>query len=225
MIHLSDIVMTYGDRPVLDIPALTLEEGRRYAVMGANGSGKSTLLRILAGTLAPTGGAVYMAAETALDRGYMPQHPYIFSFSVLKNVTMALERNTEAKDAALEALKAVGMDAFLTARGKSLSGGEAQRVAIARLIARPRKLLILDEPTSSTDIAGNDLVEAALRTYCAKSGCTLLFSTHAPAQAMRLSDRVIMLHEGRVVENGPTEEVLSKPASPQGEDFLRHWKI
>ena len=162
MINLLNLKIKYGSRIILDIPKLTLNDGERYAVIGANGSGKTTLLRMIPGLLIPSSGNISIPYELNNQRGYMPQQPYIFGFSVLKNVTMALERNDHSEGVAIEALKAVGMESFIRAKGKSLSGGEAQRVSFARIIALPRKLLILDEPTSSTDIAGNDLIEAAL---------------------------------------------------------------
>lgn len=225
MITLADIKMVYGSRTVLDIPALSFKAGRLYAVIGANGSGKSTLLKIIAGTLQPSTGSVTIPEALGDNRGYMPQQPYMFSFSVGKNVTISVPGKNNAESAALKALKAVGMEKFAHAKGRSLSGGEAQRVAIARMIAMPRGLLILDEPTSSTDIAGNDLVENALREYCRNHGCTMIFSTHSPAQAMRLSDQLLMLHEGRIIEAGPTEHIINTPTSTQGADFLKHWKI
>lgn len=224
MVDLTDVKVTYGGRRVLDIPALTFERGIRYAVIGANGSGKTTLLRIIAGTLRPSSGTVLISADLSANRGYMPQKPYIFSFSVLKNVTLALGRDMPDK-AAVEALRAVGMESFLAAGGRGLSGGEAQRVALARILALPRPLVILDEPTSATDIAGTDLVEEALLKYAKQTGCLLIFATHSPAQAMRLADRVLMLDGGQIVENGPAEEVLHRPKSPQGAAFLRHWEL
>jgi tungstate transport system ATP-binding protein len=223
MIKLSDIKMRYGGRLVLDVPELTLDIGTRYAIIGANGSGKSTLLRIIAGTLQPSGGSVTMPDAVLKSRGYMPQQPYIFGFSVKRNVAMAFEHTAQAEEAAVLALKAVGMESFQKAKGQSLSGGEAQRVAIARIIAISRKLLILDEPTSSTDIAGNDLVESALMDYCANTGCTMIFSTHSPAQAMRMATRVLMLEGGRIVEDGLAADVLHRPQSAQGISFLKHW--
>ena len=93
------------------------------------------------------------------------------------------------------------------------------------MIAAPRKLLILDEPTSATDIAGNDLVESALIKYARATGCILIIATHSPAQAMRLSDTVIMLDDGRIVENGPSAEILREPKSEEGRLFLQHWKL
>jgi ABC-type nitrate/sulfonate/bicarbonate transport system ATPase subunit len=134
-----------------------------------------------------------MAAD---GMGYMPQNPYAFSFSVLRNVEMALDGEAEREAAAREALRRVGMDALAQASGSKLSGGEAQRMAFARMIAKPRQLLLLDEPTSSTDIKGTDLIEATLLSYLQANACTLIFSTHSPAQALRLAEEVIFWIRG-----------------------------
>lgn len=106
--------------------------------------------------------------------GYLPQRPYGFQRSVLKNVTMALSSShPRPEEAALAALGRVGMENMARENGSRLSGGETQRMAFARMIVRSRKLLLLDEPTSATDIAGNDLVEAALLEYQRETGCTV----------------------------------------------------
>jgi len=157
--------------------------------------------------------------------GYMPQNPYAFSLSVLRNVEMALDGEAEREVAAREALRRVGMDGLAHASGSKLSGGEAQRMAFARMIAKPRRLLLLDEPTSSTDIKGTDLIEATLLDYLQANGCTLIFSTHSPAQALRLAEEVIFLDQGRIVEQGPAESVLENPQNERTQLFLAHWRI
>lgn len=225
MIELYNIKVAYGGRTIIDIPELQFESGKRYAIIGTNGSGKSTLLKIIAGTIQPDCGNIQIPSEIQKLRGYMPQHPYIFGFSVLRNVTMALQNKETANFDAVSALKVVGMESFVKESGSSLSGGEAQRMAVARMIAQPRKLLLLDEPTSATDIAGNDLVENALLNYAEKTGCILVIATHSPAQARRLAEQIIMLDHGAVVENGPADEVLHRPKSEQGIKFLQHWKL
>ena len=115
MISVRDVLVQVGGRVILDIPLLKFEEGRRYGLIGENGSGKTTLLRVLAGTLLPTQGQVTRQNPNSL--GYMPQAPYAFSFSVLRNVEMALENTPERRDNAVRALEAVGMRNFLAARG------------------------------------------------------------------------------------------------------------
>jgi len=98
-------------------------------------------------------------------------------------------------------------------------------MAFARMIAKPRRLLLLDEPTSSTDIKGTDLIEATLLNYLQANGCTLIFSTHSPAQALRLAEEVIFLDQGRIVEQGPAESVLENPQNERTQLFLAHWRI
>jgi tungstate transport system ATP-binding protein len=223
VIELVGITKKYGPRIILDIPRLSFEEGRRYALIGVNGSGKTTLLRLLAGTLLPDSGEIRHISRD--DMGYMPQSPYAFSFSVQKNVEIALSNYSNPESLAHKALKAVGMSDLAHARGNRLSGGETQRMAFARMIARPRKLLLLDEPTSSTDIRGTDQIEKNLLRYAAETNCTVILSTHSPAQALRLAEQVIYLDQGKVVENGPAEAILHSPQKESTRLFLQHWKI
>lgn len=223
MIELVGVTKQYGPRIILDIPRLSFEEGQRYALIGVNGSGKTSLLRLLAGTLLPDTGEV--SQISCDDMGYMPQSPYAFDFSVQKNVEIALSNCPNPESLALKALKAVGMSSLARARGNRLSGGETQRMAFARMIARPRKLLLLDEPTSSTDIRGTDQIEKNLLRYAAETGCTVILSTHSPAQALRLAEQVIYLDQGKVVENGPAEAILHNPQKESTRLFLQHWKI
>ena len=223
MIELKDIKKIYDARVVLDIPHLVFDLKKRYALIGVNGSGKTTLLRILAGVLKPDSGEV--TSSTPNNMGYMPQSPYAFRFSVEKNVAIALDKEQVSKDQVLEALKAVGMDHLQHAYGNQLSGGETQRMALARMIVKPRNLLLLDEPTASADIRGTSQIEKALLKYVDDNNCTLILSTHSPAQALRLVDEVLFLDEGRVIEQGSAEDVLHHPKHPVIQEFLDHWKI
>jgi tungstate transport system ATP-binding protein len=223
LIELIHITKKISGRRILEIPHLTFSEGRRYALIGENGSGKTTLLRIMAGILkADTGRLVDIPVDSM---GYMPQSPYAFSFSVQKNVEIALANSTDATNQALIALKAVGLFAMAAARGNKLSGGETQRMAFARMIAKPRRLILLDEPTSATDIKGMDQIETLLLQYASRTGSTIIFSTHSPAQALRLAEWVIFLDQGKIAEQGPAKKVLKKPQNESAKLFLQHWKI
>ena len=222
----------FGERTVVDIDELMLESGHSYALVGPNGSGKSTFLKVLSGVTDQTAG--YVDVEGDADRatlavGYMPQKSYVFGFSVHKNVQLALEGSGLPRDEVQhridQALADVGMSAFAKVRGSGLSGGEAQRVALARMLVRDLDVLLLDEPTASMDIAGTLLVEEALARYRERTGCLLVIATHAPSQARRISDRTVMLSAGRVVESGATEHVLLNPASDEGRAFLSYWSV
>lgn len=222
----------YGDRTVLNADGLMLESGRAYALVGPNGSGKSTLCKVLSGVIDQTSGSVDVSGEVsrdALSVGYMPQKSYVFGFSVLRNVSMALEgkgpSREEAQARAMRALEEVDMQSFADKRGSGLSGGEAQRVALARMLVQDLDVLLLDEPTASMDIAGTLLVEEALSRYRERTGCLLVVATHAPSQARRIAPETVMLASGHVVEFGPTERVLSNPQSEQGRQFLSYWAV
>ena len=225
----------YGTRTVLDVDGLVLDSGLSYALVGPNGSGKSTFLKVLSGVVDQTSGCVDVRGDSAdiarnsLQVGYMPQKSYVFGFSVFKNVELALSsadaRRSDAGQRVHRALDAVGMGSFAQERGSTLSGGEAQRVALARMLVQDLDVLLLDEPTASMDIAGMLLVEEALATYRDRTGCLLMAATHAPSQARRLADRAIMLSAGRVVESGPVDEVFSHPATEEGRAFLSYWAV
>lgn len=226
LVEMRSLEKRYADRVVLHLDRLELCPGRSYALIGPNGAGKSTFLRIVAGRLAPTAGTVISRAASV---GYMPQKGYVFGFSVRKNVSLAVEAAGFAgseRDRRVEAaLEVVGMREFARAKGSELSGGEAQRVALARMVAVPHDLLLLDEPTASMDVRGTRLAEQALADYAADAHCAVVVSTHAPSQALRIAQEGIMLCDGAVVESGPIEDVVRAPKSDQGREFLAYWAM
>ncbi|ACV23714.1 Methionine import ATP-binding protein MetN [Slackia heliotrinireducens] len=231
-INIAGLTKAYGERTVLDVDSLTLESGHSYALVGPNGSGKSTLIKVLSGVEPMTAGRVDVggsATREDLAVGYMPQRSYAFGFSVFRNVAMALHDSGKPRDEinrrVREALEAVGMADMADSRGSGLSGGEAQRVALARMLVQDLDVLLLDEPTASMDIAGTTLVEGALAAYRRRTGCLMLTATHAPSQARRISDRAVMLAEGRIVEFGDTATALSYPTSKAGQEFLSYWAV
>jgi ABC-type multidrug transport system ATPase subunit len=225
MMELVNVQKRYGARVALDIPALTIEAGERLAVIGPNGSGKSTLLRLLAGVIGADEGVVRSIKFARGEIGYLPQKPYAFDMSVQKNVELALADEPDRAKRAWEALERVGLLHLAKARANRLSGGETQRMALARVLAKPRKLLLLDEPTACVDIAAIELIECAILDYIAQTGCTLVFSSHAPSQAMRLSTRVLALDGGRIGEFGDTVQVLQNPQAESTQAFLKNWKL
>jgi len=225
MIDMVNVQKRYGARVALDIPTLTIEAGERLAVIGPNGSGKSTLLRLLAGVIGADEGVVRSGAFVRGEIGYLPQKPYAFDLSVQKNVELALAGEDGRVERAQEALERVGLLHLAKARANRLSGGETQRMALARVLAKPRKLLLLDEPTASADIQAIELIERAILGYVEQTCCTLVFSSHAPSQAMRLSTRVLALDGGRIGEHGETAQVLQSPNQESTKAFLKNWKL
>lgn len=209
---------TYGSRMVLQIPCLEISEGTRLAVMGPNGSGKSTMLKILAGVLKNDGEKISLSGC-----GYLPQKSYAFDMTVIKNAESALWDlpRSKRREKAENALRETGMLSLSEAQGKTLSGGEMQRLALARVLGREPKILLLDEPTAACDIESENLIESAL----SKWNGTLIFSTHSPAQAMRLGDKAIFLEKGKILEFGSPEEVIMNPKSERVREYMSHWRI
>lgn len=217
MIEFRSLRKQYGVCVVLDIPYVAFDEGSCTALLGVNGSGKSTLLRLMAARMcSPEAGNCHKT-------GYLPQTPYGFRMSVRKNIELVLRDDIAAcrRKKAEDAMEKVGILYLEHKNGHRLSGGETQRMALARLLAQENQLLLLDEPTSACDLAGSSRIEQALKSFQG----TIIFSTHSPAQAARLADRVIFLQDGRIREDGEAGKVLSSPGSAEFRDFLTYWRF
>lgn len=212
-----------GQSPALSIPKLEIGEGECLAFSGPNGSGKTTLLMLL-NDLSPGGGESTTFAGELWFRGepvrrdaarfhpralrkstvYIHQHPYIFSGSVARNLNFACRsrgiRGQAATDASTKALALVGLQDFASRKQKGLSSGEAQRVALARIIASGAEVLLLDEPTASADAASRDRIVEAL-SLLAKSGTTIIFSTHEEDIIDRIATRVLVFERGAIIRD------------------------
>ncbi|WIE75055.1 ATP-binding cassette domain-containing protein [Curtobacterium sp. MCSS17_007] len=199
------------------------------ALVGPNGAGKSTVVEALAGLLRTRGGSVVLAGRelTAVPThrrrvGLVAQRPDLFAHrSVAGNVAFGPRATgasgREARHRSATALAAVGAAGLADRSPATLSGGQAQRVAVARALATDPALLLLDEPTTALDVDARAEVRDALRT--ARSGRPTLLVTHDPLEAVALADRVVVLQDGRVVEAGTTDAVLRRPRTPFSASF------
>ena len=206
-----------------------LRPGLVTAVVGHNGAGKSTLAQVIAGTLRVDSGTVIIGERVVDDAAtFVParrrgvamvsQAPRIFThMSVLANVAFPLRvrgvGRAEARAAALEQLRAVGIADLAHKRASDLSGGQAARVAIARALVFRPEVLILDEPTAALDVEATAQVSAVLRERLAGAGITTLLVSHDIAEVLSLASRMIVMGEGRIVEEGEPARVLASPAS------------
>lgn len=222
LIEIRNLKKSFAGRTVLDIPELIVEPASRLAIIGPNGSGKTTLLRILAGALSPDEGEVII--NTGLV-SYMPQKPYYFGFSVENNVKLAVKDKEKSEEKVRAALEAVGLWELRQNCGSSLSGGEAQRMAFARILAGAGELILLDEPTAAADIEGAQRMEKALEALVDQRNATLIFTTHTPTQAAALADEIIVMSKGKIAERGEARQVLYSPRSETAEKFLSHWRL
>ena len=202
---------TYPDGFALRVPPTQLEEGKICAVIGPNGSGKSTFAKVLAGVLPADAGFI-----PPTDTGYLPQRAYPFRMSVRANLLLP---GGEAARVG-ELMEALGIAHLAGRRADRLSGGELARMALGRVLMRPRRLLILDEPTAAMDMESTALAEELLLQTCRETGCALLLVTHSLAQARRLADQVFFFHRGALLEAGPAGRVLHSPEHPETARFL-----
>ena len=207
----------------------SLEAGLVTAVVGHNGAGKSTLAQVVAGTLRLERGEVTIGGRTVEDAStFVParrrgvamvsQAPRIFThMSVLANVAFPLRvrgvGRAQARAAATDQLRAVGIADLAHRRASDLSGGQAARVAIARALAFRPDVLILDEPTAALDVEATAQVSAVLRERLSQSGITTLLVSHDIAEVLALASRMIVMGDGRVVEEGEPARILASPSS------------
>ncbi len=208
-------------RPLLHGVDLHIRRGRRTVVMGANGAGKSLLLRLLHGMLRPTDGMVRwlgrpLEAAARRDQAMVFQRPVMLRRSVLANLRFALAvrgiRGAERQRREERALEQARLTDLRHRPARVLSGGEQQRLAIARALACDPKVLFLDEPTASLDPASAQAVEGLI-DEANGAGVTIVLVTHNEGQARRLGDDVVFLAGGRVAESGPAAAVLDTPRS------------
>jgi tungstate transport system ATP-binding protein len=218
-------VLRRGAR-VLDGVDVTIAPRERTFILGANGAGKSTLLRILHGLIVPTRGSVAWGESGAArpsNQAMVFQRPVLLRRSAAANVRHALAlagvRGDAARLRAYNALASVGLAHAGNRSARVLSGGEQQRLALARAWALDPDVLFLDEPTASLDPAATRAVEDIVAGFHAR-GTTIVMTTHHLPQAKRLADSVVFLCEGRVTEHTEAATFFECPRSAQARSFL-----
>jgi ABC-type glutathione transport system ATPase component len=212
--------------------SLSVLKGEILGLVGESGSGKTTLGRILAGQLEPTEGRVYLEgrelgslprAKVRASLQYVYQNPYLSLNPKLSVRELLLEParyvlklgGEKGLEAALGALRQVGLGEELLDRyPPELSGGQNQRLAIARALMVGPRLLVLDEPTSALDVVSQAQILLLIRELRARLGLSFVFITHDIAVVRQVADRLAVLYRGRLVELGPAERVLEAPAHP-----------
>jgi tungstate transport system ATP-binding protein len=211
---------------LLDGVTFALDARARTIVLGANGAGKSVLLRLLHGLLLPSSGRISWTADSGGDlrQAMLFQRPVLLRRSALANIGYALKlagiSGDERKRRALDALQQAGLASLARRPARVLSGGEQQRLALARARALDPDVLLLDEPTANLDPAATREVEAAVRSLHA-AGKKIIMTTHNLGQARRLADDVVFIHAGRVTESTPAAEFFAQPRSREAAEFLR----
>jgi tungstate transport system ATP-binding protein len=225
ILEAKDLHLIRGGKMVLDIPALGIDDGEILSLIGPNGAGKSTLLQALAGLLKLTRGTLYFRGEgisyhraSFLYRRRLAmvfQDPLLFDTTVFENVASGLkirgEGRAEIQKRVAENLERFGIAHMIHRSARKISGGEAQRVALARALAIRPEILFLDEPFSSLDPPSRETLIEDLERILRQTGTTAVFATHDRMEALRLSDRIAVMKEGRVLQIGSPSEVMNQP--------------
>ena len=236
VLKLSHIEKSFGDHEVLKDINLEVRKGEVISVIGSSGSGKSTMLRCINLLETPTGGKIYYegkdieSPEVKLTE-YRAKVEMVFQqFNLFNNMTalnncvkpqtIVLKRDrAEAEKIAKEFIEKVGMGAYVNAKPSQLSGGQKQRIAIARALSMNPDVILFDEPTSALDPEMVGEVLDVMKNLAA-AGYTMIIVTHEMGFAREVSDRVIFMDGGYIVEEGTPEKIFTDPEMPRTKEFL-----
>ena len=223
---LQNVTYATASSTLLNNLDFTLTQNGVTAIMGPNGAGKSTLLRLLAGLLHPTSGTISWPNPSPSmpdGRAVVFQRPVILRRSVSANVHHAIAplklTRAQVSNRISAALAVCDLEHLQDAPARRLSGGEQQRLAMARALARKPKVLLLDEPTASLDPASTKAIEQ-ITLQSMKDGTKVVLVTHDAGQARRLANDVIFLNAGQIVEHTPAPMFFAKPHSQPARDYL-----
>jgi len=228
-LQLEDIQKSYGKVKALDSISIKLEGGKTIALIGVNGAGKTTLLRIIAGLEKPDKGKVSFNGNIVSNGERRKictlvfQRTVMFTRSVYANLAYGLkirgEKEPEIKEKISRALHEVGLKDFEKRKAKKTSGGEQQRIALARAFLLEPKILLLDEPTANLDPNSATIIEKAIVAKKRPDNITII-STHNLNQAKRLGDEIVHIHCGQIVERASSDEFFDKPKSEITRKFI-----
>ena len=222
----DNAAITAGAATILGNISLTLAAGPPTVLIGPNGAGKTTLLRAAMGLMPLSRGCISWGGRdnaTAARRAIVFQRPVMLRRSAADNIRYALAAanvpRAQHQGCIDELLTLVGLDGLGHRPARRLSGGEQQRLALARALARGPAVLFLDEPTASLDPAATKAIEDIVRSVTAR-GVKVVMSTHDLGQAKRLAGDVVLLHRGRLIENSPAQKFFERPRTAEAGKFI-----
>jgi len=222
---LHNVSFVAGEVAILDDVSLEFMPGAPTVLVGPNGAGKTTLLRVAMGLTEPTAGQVTWGGRTGVPptrRAILFQRPVMLRRTARANVEYALASSRIATadrwSRSEELLEIVGLGGLGGRPARRLSGGEQQRLALARALARDPEVLFLDEPTASLDPAATQAIEHVIRAVAAQ--CKVVMATHDLGGARRLAGEIVLIHRGRVLENTSAAEFFERPKSAEARRFV-----
>ncbi len=232
---LKDLHKGFGEGTVLKGVGLEVDRGEIVAILGVSGAGKSTLLRIIAGLEVPDQGQVWIGGELATSgrRLLLPPHRrgigFIFQnlglwehMTVEEHLAFVLRARSKTVDQARirSTLEFLGLSAHAKRKPFQLSGGERQRLALARALVEEPELLLLDEPFSNLDLPRKKKLHREFLRIREEKHPAILYVTHDPLDVKLMADQVVVLHEGRIIQQGPLEALLGAPSHPIVKELL-----
>jgi len=226
-IVLEEVSFASGGVTILDHISLAFATRAPAVLIGPNGAGKTTLLRLLMGLIAPVRGRVTWGGREDVEpthRAIVFQRPVMLRRSAAGNIRYALAAvgvpRGERADRADELCALVGLNGLGRRPARKLSGGEQQRLALARALAKEPQILLLDEPTASLDPAATKAIEDVIRSIAAR-GIKVVMSTHDLGEARRLAGEIVLMHRGRLIENGSADTFFADPRTEEARRFIR----
>ena len=222
-LRVRGLTLRLGESTVIERLDLDLDGAGCTLLMGPNGSGKSLLLKLLHGLLAPSGGTVHWGGRTAAEvtarQALVFQKPVLLRRSVAANLDFVLKSRGAPRGRGPALLEHVGLAHKARQPARLLSGGEAQRLALARALATDPEVLLLDEPTASLDPGSVLAIERIVGEARAR-GVRVVLVSHDVGQARRMADEVVFVHRGRVIEHAPASEFFPVPRSAAARSYL-----
>jgi ABC-type Fe3+/spermidine/putrescine transport system ATPase subunit len=231
-LRIENVSKSFGANKVLESISLDIERGEFLTLLGESGSGKTTLLRLIAGFEEATEGCILLEGEQIDHQPAhrRPVHTVFQSYalfphmSVFDNVAYGLSVRGHGRDEIKRkveiALGKVRMETFASRLPREISGGQKQRVALARALVNSPKVLLLDEPLSALDANLRVEMQHELKQLQRELGITFIFVTHDQSEALAISDRIVLLHRGRIEQNGAPREIYARPRTAYAANFL-----
>lgn len=235
LIEIISLNQRYGEHGILRNINLSIERGEVFALIGPTGAGKTTLLRLIDLIDEPTSGKIYFdGADTAAPAAvrlsmrrrmaFVLQKPVVFNLSVYDNIAYALRwrgmGGSKVRERVNHIIDVVGLSDYRNRNARNLSGGEVQRVAVARAIALEPEVLLLDEPTANLDPLSAARIEELIGSIIKSYAATIIVATHDLSQGQRLADRVAVLMNGELLQTGSSKDVFASPRNKEVAEFV-----
>jgi tungstate transport system ATP-binding protein len=235
LIEVAGLTHRYGERAILDNINFSVDRGEVFALIGPTGAGKTTLLRMIDLLEVPSSGEIYFDGQRVPKLGkqrlemrrrvsFVHQKPQVFNLSVYDNVACGLkwrgEKRNKIADKVDHILKIVGLEDYRNRNARTLSGGEAQRVALARSLVLEPEVLLLDEPTANLDPVSTDKIEQVISYVAKQHNTTMIMATHDMSQGQQFADRIGVLIGGKFIQTGNADDIFRSPRNKEVAHFV-----